>query len=172
MIETLILYVLLKRDFTMYSIRKNIENDYSMFTIPSFGAIGPALKKLERDECIKSGKLMSEGGKRSIYYSITSKGKEKLKNLLISDLSENPSRFFLQARLRLIMCDFLSVDERKRLFLIIKSKATKFKNSVQNKKNEENSFYYNIVADNAICEYSNLITAVESLEKDNARSRE
>ena len=106
MIETLILYVLLKKDYTMYSIRKHIETDYSMFTIPSFGSIGPALKKLEKAECIKSGQLMSEGGKRSIYHSITNKGKEKLKELLISDLSDNPSQFFLHARLRLIMAVF------------------------------------------------------------------
>lgn len=171
MIETLILYSLLKKDCTMYAIKKHIETGYSMFTIPSFGAIGPALKKLERDLCIKSGKLMSEGGKRSIYYSITPKGKEKLRDLLISDLSDNPSQFFLTARLRLIMADFLSYEERKRLFLIIKSKATKFKNSASELKNGENTFYYNIVADNTLCEYSNLITAVESLEKDNDRTR-
>lgn len=170
MIETLILYTLLKKDYTMYSIKKHIETVCSMFITPSFGAIKPALRKLENEECIKSGKLMSEGGKLSIYYSINNKGKEKLKSLLVSDMSNNPSQFFLSARLRLLMADFLSIEERKRLFLIIKSKALKFKNSAQKLKDFENTFYFNIVADNIICEYSNLITVVESLEKSNERS--
>ena len=172
MLKMLILYTLLKKDYTMYSIRKHIQTSYSMYIRPSFGAIKPALVNLEENEFIKSGKLMSTGGKRSTYYSITSKGKEKLKELIISDLSENPSQFFLSARLRLIMCDFLSFESRKRLFLIIKSKALKFKNSAEELKNQENSFYYNIIADNAICEYSNLLTTIESLEKDNDRTCE
>ena len=109
MIKTLILHTLLKKDYTMYSIRKHIETIYSMYIRPSFGAIKPALVSLEKNEFIKSGKLMSDGGKLSIYYSITPKG---------------------------------------------------------------NSFYYSIIADNTICEYSNLLTAIESLEKDNDRTRQ
>ena len=172
MIKTLILYTLLKKDYTMYSIRKHIETAYSMYIRPSFGGIKPALVSLEKNEFIKSGKLMSEGGKLSVYYSVTQKGREKLKNLLVEDMSNNPSQFFLSARLRLIMSDVLSFEERKRLFLIIKSKALKFKNSAQEFKNQENSFYHSIIADNTICEYSNLLTAIESLEKDNDRTRQ
>ena len=121
MIELLILHSLSKKNFTMYAIKKHIETVFAAFVTPSFGAIKPALRKLEANDCIKSGKLMSEGGKLSIYYSITAKGKEKLTELLLEDMSKNPSQFFLQARLKLVMADYLKPDEKKRLFFIIKS---------------------------------------------------
>ena len=46
MIELLILYVLLKRDLTMYAIQKRIEDNFAPFTKPSFGALKPALRRL------------------------------------------------------------------------------------------------------------------------------
>lgn len=169
MIELLILHSLMQKDSTMYSIKKYIETVYASFVTPSFGAINPALKKLEEKECIKSGKLMSEGGRLSIYYSITKKGKEALKNLLLEDMSQNPSQFFLSARLKLTMADYLDREEKKRLFFIVKALATKFKNQAKSTQ-VEGKFYYNIVLDNISCEYANLITMVEGLEKDNARN--
>ena len=112
---------------------------------------------------------MSEGGKLSIYYTITEKGKKELVNIILEDMSQNPSQFFLLARLKLIMADYLNKDEKKRLFFIIKSLATKFKNQAKEVQNE-GQFYYNVILDNLACEYANLITVVESLEKDNARN--
>ncbi len=169
MIEILILHLLMQKSFTMYSIKKNIETIFAAFVTPSFGAIKPALTRLEEKECVKSGKLMSEGGKLSIYYSITKKGKEEFVRLLLDDMSQNPSQFFLLARLKLVMAEYLTKEERKRLFFIIKSLALKFKNQA-NERRDLGGFYYNIVLDNIACEYANLITAVEGLEKDNARN--
>lgn len=169
MIEILILHTLMQKSFTMYSIKKHIETVFSAFIIPSFGALKPALRRLEEKECIKSGKLMSEGGRLSIYYTITKKGKEELSRLLLDDMSQNPSQFFLLARLKLSMADYLDKDERKRLFLIVKSLALRFKNQA-NEKREGEGFYYKIVIDNIACEYANLITMVEGLERDNARN--
>lgn len=169
MIEILILHSLMQKSYTMYSIKKHIETVFAAFVTPSFGAINPALRRLEEKECIKSGKIMSEGGKLSIYYTITKKGKEEFARLLLDDMSQNPSQFFLLARLKLIMADYLSKEERKRLFFIIKSLAMKFKNQASERR-DLGGFYYNVVLDNIACEYSNLITAVEALEKDNARN--
>lgn len=169
MIELLVLHTLMQKSSTMYSIKKYIETVFAPFVTPSFGAIKPALRKLEEKEAIKSGKLMSDGGKLSIYYSITKKGKEELTRLLLEDMSQNPSQFFLLARLKLVMSDYLEKDEKKRLFFIVKSLALKFKNQAKAAQ-EEGKFYYNIVLDNISCEYANLITMVEGLEKDNARN--
>ncbi len=169
MIEILILDALTQKSSTMYSIKKHIETVFAPFITPSFGALNPALKRLEKQDCIKSGKLMSEGGKLSIYYSITGKGREELVNLLLADMSANPSQFFLSARLKLIMAHHLSSDEKKRLFLIIKSLALKFKNQAEGCR-DKRGFYYNIMIDNIACEYANLVTAVQALEKDNARN--
>lgn len=171
MIELLILYVLLKRDFTMYSIQKRIDENFAPFTKPSFGALKPALRRLEEKECLTSRKIMSDGGKLSVYYEISRNGIAELKRLILEDLSDNPLQFLSNARAKLCCADCLNSDERKRLFFSVKSRAMQFKTLSQNVLNDEYNhinFYQKIVIDNALCEFSNLITLVEGLEKDNA----
>lgn len=171
MIELLILYVLLKRDFTMYSIQKRIDENFAPFTKPSFGALKPALRRLEEKECLTSSKTMSDGGKLSVYYEISRNGIAELKRLILEDLSDNPLQFLSNARAKLCCADCLNTDERKRLFFSVKSRAMQFKTLSQNVLNDEYNhinFYQKVVIDNALCEFSNLITLVEGLEKDNA----
>ncbi len=171
MIELLILYVLLKRDFTMYSIQKRIDENFAPFTKPSFGALKPALRRLEEKECLTSRKTMSDGGKLSVYYEISRNGITELKRLILEDLSDNPLQFLSNARAKLCCADCLNSDERKRLFFSVKSRAMQFKTLSQNVLNDEYNhinFYQKVVIDNALCEFSNLITLVEGLEKDNA----
>lgn len=171
MIELLILYVLLKRDFTMYSIQKRIDENFAPFTKPSFGALKPALRRLEKKECLTSRKTMSDGGKLSVYYEISRNGIAELKRLILEDLSDNPLQFLSNARAKLCCADCLNTDERKRLFFSVKSRAMQFKTLSQNVLNDDYNhinFYQKVVIDNALCEFSNLITLVEGLEKDNA----
>lgn len=171
MIELLILYVLLKRDFTMYSIQKRIDENFAPFTKPSFGALKPALRRLEEKECLTSRKTMSDGGKLSVYYEISRNGIAELKRLILEDLSDNPLQFLSNARAKLCCADCLNTDERKRLFFSVKSRAMEFKTLSQNVLNDDYNhinFYQKVVIDNALCEFSNLITLVEGLEKDNA----
>lgn len=171
MIELLILYVLLKKDLTMYAVQKHIEDNFAPYTKPSFGALKPALRRLETKECISSRKMMSDGGKLSVFYSLTKKGKEELKRLLLEDLSDNPLQFLSNARVKLSCADVLDADEKKRLFFSIKSLAMQFKCDAQNILGDEYNhmnFYQKIILDNAVCEFSNFITIVEGLEKDNA----
>lgn len=171
MIELLILYVLLKRNFTMYSIQKRIDENFAPFTKPSFGALKPALRRLEEKECLTSRKTMSDGGKLSVYYEISRNGIAELKRLILENLSDNPLQFLSNARAKLCCADCLNTDERKRLFFSVKSRAMQFKTLSQNVLNDEYNhinFYQKVVIDNALCEFSNLITLVEGLEKDNA----
>ena len=126
MIELLILYVLLKKDLTMYAVQKHIEDNFAPYTKPSFGALKPALRRLETKECISSRKMMSDGGKLSVFYSLTKKGKEELKRLLLEDLSDNPLQFLSNARVKLSCADVLDAEEKKRLFFSIKSLAMQF----------------------------------------------
>lgn len=171
MIELLILYVILNRDYTMYAIQKRIEENFAPFAKPSFGALKPALRKLEEKECLTSRKLMSDGGKLSVYYEINRNGINELKRLILEDLSDNPSQFLTYARIKLSCADYLSKDERVRLFFSVKSRAVQFKNLAQEALNNEYlqlNFYQKIVLDNTVCDYSNFITIVEGLEKDNA----
>lgn len=171
MIELLILYVLQKRDLTMYAIQRRIEDIFAPFTKPSFGALKPALRRLEDKQCLTSRKSMSDGGKLSVYYEISKSGVNELKRLLLEELSDNPLQFLSNARVKLCCAECLDNAERKRLFFSIKSRAMQFKLSAQNILNDEYShinFYQKIILDNAVCEFSNFITIVEGLEKDNA----
>ncbi len=171
MIELLILYVLTKRELTMYAVQKYIDDNFAPFTKPSFGALKPALRRLEEKKCIVSRKSMSDGGKLSVYYSITKDGQQELIRLLLEDLSDNPLQFLSNARVKLCCADLLEQDEKRRLFFNIKSRAVQFKAQAQNILSDEYNhinFYQKIILDNSICEFSNFITIVEGLEKDNA----
>ena len=173
MIELLILYVLLKRDLTMYAVQKRIDENFAPFTKPSFGALKPALRRLEEKECLNSRKIMSEGGKLSVYYEISKSGIAELKRLMLEGLSDNPLQFLSNARAKLCCADCLNSEERKRLFFIVKSRAMQFKSFSQSMLEDEYNhinFYQKVVVDNAMCEFANLITLVEGLEKDNARN--
>lgn len=173
MIELLILYVLLNRDLTMYAVQKRIDENFAPFTKPSFGALKPALRRLEEKECLTYRKMMSDGGKLSVYYQISKKGVSELKRLLLEGLSDNPLQFLSNARVKLCCADALNSEECKRLFFSVKSRAMMFKTASQNVLNDEYNhinFYQKVVIDNAMCEFSNLITLVEGLEKDNARN--
>ena len=82
MIELLILYKLSKKVLTMYGISKDIHEDFSVLTTPSYGTIKPALNRLEKLGTMKTQKTMSSGGRPSTYYSITQKGVDYMKELL------------------------------------------------------------------------------------------
>lgn len=171
MIELMILFSLLKRDLTMYAVHKYISDNFSPFTQPSFGAIKPALVRLEKGGFITSRKIMSDGGKLSVYYSVTRNGLDELKRLLLEDLSDNPLQFLSNARVKLCCGAFLDKEEREQMFFNLKHLATQHKTSAESILNNEYntvSFYQRIVLDSAICEYSNFINLIEGFEKENA----
>lgn len=173
MIELMILYVLSKRELTMYSVQKFIFENFGAFSKPSIGAIKPALVRLEKQECLTSRKMMSNGGKLSVFYAITKYGLEELRRLILEKLSENPLQFFSNARVKLSCASFLSKDECADLFFHIKSLAMQHKFNAEAAINDEYnhlSFYQRIILDNTICEYANFITILEGLEKENAGS--
>ncbi len=173
MIELLILYIILNREFTMYGIQKGIETEFAPYTRPSFGALKPALRRLEFNGFISTRKMMSDGGKLSVYYSVTKSGEKELKRLIMEKLSENPLQFATNARIKLCLAELLSKDEKKELFLEIKTLAMKFKNDAEKILNDEytkKNFYQKIILDNTMCEYKNLITIIEGFEKDNERN--
>lgn len=174
MLELMILYVLSKRELTMYSVQKYIDENFGAYSRPSFGAIKPALTRLEKNGSISSRKMMSDGGRLSVFYTITRNGMEELRKLILENLSENPLQFFSNARVKLSCASYLSKDECADLFFHIKSLAMQHKFNAENIINNDYnqlSFYQRIILDNTICEYSNFITILEGLEKENAGSR-
>lgn len=173
MLDILILYIVRSREFTMYGIQKEIENGFGVYTRPSFGALKPALRRLEFNGFIESRKMMSDGGKLSVYYSTSKSGMTELKRLLMVDLSDNPLQFTSNSKIKLSCAEVLSKEQRDDLFFAVKSKALEFKNTAEKILEDEytpKSFYQKILLDNTMSEYSNLITIIEGFEKDNARN--
>lgn len=167
----LILFSLIKRDLTMYAIQKFILDNFLPFTKPSFGAIKPALTRLEKSGFLTSRKSMSDGGRLSVFYTITNSGKSELKRLLLSELSENAVQFFSNARLKLACASVLNETEKEKLFFEIKSATFAHKSVAETLLNDDYNqfnFYQKIVIDNTICELKNFINIIEGFEKDNA----
>ena len=117
--------------------------------------------------------MMSDGGKLSIFYTISNSGKNELKRLLLDDLSENPVQFLSNARIKISCASFLDSEERKKMFFSIKSLAMQHKSLTESMLEDEYNqynFYQKIILDNALCDFKNFIAIVEGLEKDNARN--
>lgn len=171
MIELLILYVLSEKESTMYSVQKQIFDNFSMYTQPSFGAIKPGLTRLEKAGFIRSRKAMSDGGKLSGFYSVTKEGREELKKLILQKVSSNPLQFQSNCAVKISCASYLPKDERKDLFEQLKIKASEHKFTAENTLDNTKSltFYQRIIIDNTIVEYKNLITLIENLEKDLSR---
>lgn len=172
MIELLILYVLSSKETTMYAIQKNILESFGVYTKPSFGAVKPALVRLEKENFIRSRKAMSDGGKLSCFYSITQSGREELKKLILEKISSNPIQFNSACAIKLSCASYLSSEEREKLFEQLKNMAQQHKFSAQNilESQKSLSFYQRIILDNSIVEYKNLITLIDNLEKENKQN--
>ncbi|MBQ9245248.1 PadR family transcriptional regulator [bacterium] len=113
MIEILILYVIRKREKTLYGIRKEIIELFGTFTKPSIGTIYPALKRLLKEDAISVYDKMSDGGKKSSYFSITKKGFDVFKKYFFDSASDNPSLFHTQLQARIGTMELLKFDDRK-----------------------------------------------------------
>lgn len=137
MIEILILYVIHKREKTLYSIRKNIIDIFGIFTKPSIGTIYPALKRLLDAGAISVYDKMSDGGKKSCYYSITTKGIDYFKELFFSTISDNPSLFYTQIQARFGTMGLLKEDDRKLFITEFSKKIDIYEVELNQKLNDE-----------------------------------
>ena len=137
MIEILILYVIHKREKTLYGIRKEIIELFGAFTKPSIGTIYPALKRLLKDGAINVYDKMSEGGKKSSYFSITKKGFEYFRNCFFDSASDNPSLFHTQLQARLGTIGLLAIDDRKEFIKGVLKKIELYKIELERKLKDE-----------------------------------
>lgn len=168
MIEVMILYILVNHDFTMYAIHKRIREFFLAYTNPSFGALKPALVRLEKRGLITSSKVMSDGGKLSVFYAITKSGLKELENLLLKPLSNNPLQFISDAKIKLSCMSVLNDENREEMITDIKTKALLHKADTEKILADEYTplnAYQKIILDNTVCEYKNFVSMVEGLEK-------
>lgn len=133
MIEILILYVLYKREKTIYSVRKDIIELFGNFTKPSAGTIYPALKRMLEKKFLSLNERMSEGGKKSSYYLITDSGKKYFRELFFEDCSENPSLFFSQLQSKLATTGLLSRQDKSAFLELIQKSIDIYIFDMENK---------------------------------------
>ncbi len=113
MSEICILYCLTKREMTIYAVRKHIFEYFGAFTNPSHGTIHPCMKKLLGYGFLDAHDILSEGGKKSSYYSITERGKKHFAELMLSEFSENPSVFLGEVNIRIAAMGALPSKEKE-----------------------------------------------------------
>ena len=167
MIELLILYVLNMRDRTLYSLRRDIIEQFGVITKPSFGTMHPAVQRLMKKDAIKMDKKFSEGGKKSTYYSITDKGKDVFKELFFEDISLNPTIFHNQLSVRLLTLSMLNKEDieifLKDLSQIIDLQKIETEKALNNKYVKYDD-YQKIVIEETLGNLKSLSTMVERLK--------
>ena len=100
-VRTICLAILYDAEATGYEIRKlSVEGEYSYFIDASYGAIYPALAKLEADSLVTSRVEQQDGKPAKKIYSITPAGKREFIGSLFEQLGEDEfrSEFLLFAR--------------------------------------------------------------------------
>ncbi|MCD7779305.1 MAG: PadR family transcriptional regulator [Candidatus Gastranaerophilales bacterium] len=137
MIEILILYIIHKREKTLYAIRKEIIEVFGTFTKPSIGTIYPALQRLLKEKAVTVTDRISEGGKKSSYFSITKRGFEYFKELFFNSASDNPSLFYTQLQARFGTMGLLKVEDRKEFLKEFSRKIDIYQFELENKLKDE-----------------------------------
>src|SRR6185436_10331474 len=100
-VRTICLAILFDSEATGYEIRKlSVEGEYSYFIDASYGAIYPALQKLEADKLVTSRVEQQDGKPAKKIYSITELGRREFINSLFEKLGDDEfrSEFLLFAR--------------------------------------------------------------------------
>ena len=137
MIELLILYILQNRDRTMYSIRKEIINLLGAISQPSDGTIYPALDRLKKQNCINVTEKMSEGGKKSTYYSLQKDGHIKAKKLFLENSAECISVFCRQLSIKIAVMSFFDKETQEEFIENSIKDINLYKNSIQHAIDDE-----------------------------------
>ena len=100
-VRTICLAILYDAEATGYEIRKlSTEGEYCYFVDASYGAIYPALQKLETEKLVTSRVEQQDGKPAKKVYSITAAGRREFINSLFDQLGEDEyrSEFLLFAR--------------------------------------------------------------------------
>lgn len=85
-VKTIILGFLSKGEMSGYDIKQAFSNSIGFFYDASFGAIYPALRKLEEEGLVTKQKIIQTGKPNKIVYRITDSGKELFQQEMMSPL--------------------------------------------------------------------------------------
>jgi len=115
MTEIIALYILMEHSATIYQLKKLIESEFFPFVTLSFGTLHPAIKKLEKNNFIKTRSGRTSGGQKNLTLTITKEGREYFKELMLSELSKNHHQCIHQAEIRLIALSILDKEEKAKV---------------------------------------------------------
>lgn len=136
MLELLILYTLNKTELTLYGLKKAISAAFGEISVPSHGALHPALKRLDEKGFLSVRKKISDGGKLYSFYSVN---KDFLPYFnerfmeIISNKNESLNNFLYELEIRLITFELFNttnVDTFKEAVLL---KLENYKNGLLSK---------------------------------------
>ena len=137
MIELLIMYVVREREKTLYAIRKEIIEIFGVYTVPSIGTIHPALKRLVSLGALSLKERMSDGGKKSSYYSLTKSGLETFKKIFFSTTRDNPSLFYTNVQSRIGTMSMLNEEEKVKFVKEVLKKIELYSLEIESKLKDE-----------------------------------
>ena len=166
MLEILILYSLHKQEMTFYGLAKFIAERFGEISIPSHGALHPAVKRLADKKLISLRKKMSDGGKRYSYYTVTGEFQSGFNELFMKfnqAQSETVDAFLLSLKARLLTIDLLDKnllnEFREKAVLKLNNLETSIKNKLNNSYLELNEIQKNVseIYIKEISEYKNMI---------------
>lgn len=148
----------------MYGLSKNIRKYFGFITKPGFGAIQPALKRLEKQNFLKSGTFFTDGGKACCYYSITDEGIRLLVRKIKEKPSRNPVRFLPLVKIKLLCSDILEQEERSEFYKMIGNYITSLCTEAEKSLDIDNDFCRKNIVSGTIDEYKRLIELTGRLE--------
>ncbi|WP_232699867.1 PadR family transcriptional regulator [Brevibacillus daliensis] len=113
-VKSIILGLLHYREMSGYDIKQFFTTSIGFFYDASYGAIYPALKKLEQEGLVTKEEVMQTGKPNKIMYYLTAEGKEHFRAEMKSDI-ENP---VLRSDMltRLFFANLQSHEEQKDFF--------------------------------------------------------
>lgn len=92
-VRTVCLAILYEDDASGYEIRKrSIEGEYAYFTDASYGAIYPALARLEKEKLVTARIEVQDGKPSKRIYSITGEGRSEFLSSLYEELDDDEFR--------------------------------------------------------------------------------
>lgn len=140
MLDILILYSLHKQEQTFYGLSKTIAEHFGEISIPSHGALHPALRKLTENNFLSIRKKISNGGKRYTYYAINDSFQEIFNHKFMKinyAKTETLESFLLGLKARIYTFNLLDkalIEDFKEKMIL---KLNKYENEISQKiKNE------------------------------------
>ena len=125
--EFLILFILKIQSSNIYEIKKYIDTHFAPFLEVSTGAIIPALKRLEKADCVISEKSVTDGGLRRSIYSLTDKGILAIDEYLEQQTESAPQLLRRETEVLMMLLEDENLSGKQKELLV-----QKIKNSLNN----------------------------------------